>query len=297
MEPTWDCIVVGAGAAGLSAALVLGRARRRTLVVDAGEQSNRPADGIGGLLGHDRRPPEEFYALGRENVLAVPDVELRDGTVAERARARTTRSSSSSATARPRSPAGCCSRPAWTIGSPTCPGSPSAGAARSSTARSATAGSTATSRWACSAPSPTAALLLRMWTDDVTLLTNGEALDPEEAEKLDAAGIPIDARPISHLEGPGDALSAVVFEDGERRALLRPARPRRAAPARPAGRPARRAVRRARDGRRRRRWSSTPSAAPRSRACSPPATPPRRCSPSRSRSLPGTSRARWSSAT
>ena len=36
MERTWECIVVGAGAAGLSAALVLGRARRQTLVVDAG---------------------------------------------------------------------------------------------------------------------------------------------------------------------------------------------------------------------------------------------------------------------
>ena len=52
------CIVVGAGSAGLSAALVLGSARQRTLVVDAGGQSNRVAHGIGGLLDHDvaRRP-------------------------------------------------------------------------------------------------------------------------------------------------------------------------------------------------------------------------------------------------
>ncbi len=57
MNSTWECIVVGAGAAGLCAGLVLGRARRRTLVIDAGAQSNRVADGIGGLLGHtpDRR--------------------------------------------------------------------------------------------------------------------------------------------------------------------------------------------------------------------------------------------------
>jgi thioredoxin reductase len=53
----WDCVVVGGGAAGLSATLVLGRARLRTLLVDAGTQSNRVAEGIGGLLGHDGRPP------------------------------------------------------------------------------------------------------------------------------------------------------------------------------------------------------------------------------------------------
>ena len=81
MEKSWDCIVVGAGAAGLSAALVLGRARQRTLVVDAGGQSNRVAHGIGGLLGHDARPPAELYAAGRGELAAYPTVELRSGEV------------------------------------------------------------------------------------------------------------------------------------------------------------------------------------------------------------------------
>ena len=40
MDNMWGCIIVGGGAAGLSAGLVLGRARRRTLLVDAGAQSN-----------------------------------------------------------------------------------------------------------------------------------------------------------------------------------------------------------------------------------------------------------------
>jgi thioredoxin reductase len=81
MENPWDCIIVGAGAAGLSAALVLGRARQRTLVVDAGGQSNRVAHGIGGLLGHDRRPPAELYAAGRDELAAYPTVALRSGEV------------------------------------------------------------------------------------------------------------------------------------------------------------------------------------------------------------------------
>ena len=82
MDTTWDCIVVGAGAAGLSAALVLGRARRRTLVVDAGAQSNLVAHGIGGLLGHDTRAPADFYAAGRREIAAYPTVQLRAGEVA-----------------------------------------------------------------------------------------------------------------------------------------------------------------------------------------------------------------------
>ncbi|MCV7423742.1 NAD(P)/FAD-dependent oxidoreductase [Mycobacterium yunnanensis] len=81
MDTEWDCIVVGGGAAGLSAALVLGRARRRTLVVDAGRQSNLPAHGIGGLLGHDGRPPAELYATGRAELEKYPTVEVRSGEI------------------------------------------------------------------------------------------------------------------------------------------------------------------------------------------------------------------------
>src|SRR5215208_1830475 len=85
-DSNWDCIVVGGGAAGLSAALVLGRARRRTLVIDAGGQSNRPAEGVGGLLGHDGRPPAELYAIGADQIAAYPSVEIRRGAVRSGAR-------------------------------------------------------------------------------------------------------------------------------------------------------------------------------------------------------------------
>src|SRR3954471_20682799 len=81
MDQSWDVIIVGAGAAGLSAALVLGRARRSTLVIDAGGQSNRAAHGIGGLIGQDGRPPGDFYSAGRAELAAYPAVEMRSGEV------------------------------------------------------------------------------------------------------------------------------------------------------------------------------------------------------------------------
>ncbi|MEV0473691.1 FAD-binding protein, partial [Streptomyces prunicolor] len=50
---TYEVVVIGGGAAGLSAALVLGRSRRRTLVVDAGEPRNTPAAHMQGYHGKD----------------------------------------------------------------------------------------------------------------------------------------------------------------------------------------------------------------------------------------------------
>ena len=77
MDGDWDCVVVGGGVAGLSAALVLGRARRRTLVLDRDGQSNRAAQHVGGLLGHDGTPPAELYALAREQLAAYEAVLVR----------------------------------------------------------------------------------------------------------------------------------------------------------------------------------------------------------------------------
>ncbi|HWT26092.1 MAG TPA: NAD(P)/FAD-dependent oxidoreductase [Solirubrobacteraceae bacterium] len=63
-----DVVVVGGGAAGLSGALTLARARRSVLVIDAGEQRNRPASGVHGFLTRDGLPPAEVVALGRAEV-------------------------------------------------------------------------------------------------------------------------------------------------------------------------------------------------------------------------------------
>jgi thioredoxin reductase len=64
----YDVAVVGGGAAGLSAALVLTRARRRVVVVDAGHPRNQPAAHMQGFLSRDGMPPAELLAVGREEV-------------------------------------------------------------------------------------------------------------------------------------------------------------------------------------------------------------------------------------
>ncbi len=60
--------VIGGGAAGLSAALVLSRARRRVAVVDAGEPRNSPAAHMQGFLSRDGMPPQDLLAAGRDEV-------------------------------------------------------------------------------------------------------------------------------------------------------------------------------------------------------------------------------------
>ncbi|MGH3322781.1 MAG: FAD-dependent oxidoreductase, partial [Streptosporangiaceae bacterium] len=64
-----DVVVVGGGAAGLSAALTLARARRSVTVVDAGEPRNAPAEGVHGLLALEGASPVELLACGREEVI------------------------------------------------------------------------------------------------------------------------------------------------------------------------------------------------------------------------------------
>lgn len=64
----YDVVIVGGGAAGLSAALVLSRARRKVLVVDAGMPRNGPAAHMHGFLSRDGFPPAEMLAAAREEV-------------------------------------------------------------------------------------------------------------------------------------------------------------------------------------------------------------------------------------
>lgn len=220
MERPWDCIVVGAGAAGLSAGLVLGRARQRTLVVDAAGQSNRHAHGIGGLLGHDGRQPSEFYAAGRAELAAYPTVELRSGEVlggerqdagfvlelagGSREIARRVLLATGMDYRFPALP-GIAQR--WgrsVFHCPFCHG----WEVRDQPLGVLDRGASGLRR----------ALLLRVWSDEVTLLADGPAeLDSEDAARLRAAGVTVDERTVVELRGPGSTLTAVGFADGGER--------------------------------------------------------------------------------
>lgn len=218
MEKTWDAIVVGGGAAGLSAALVLGRARRSTLLIDAGNQSNLPDTGVGGLLGHEGRPPAELYAAGRRDLEAFPTVEVRTGTVrsgtghdgaftleledGSRENSRKLIFAMGMDYVTDDLPG---LKELWgrsVFHCPFCHGWDVRDGALAVRANGATG--------------IHAALMIRGWSDDIVLLTDGPAdLDDEQRGKLTAAGITIDERRLAGLKSEGGSLTAIEFTRGE----------------------------------------------------------------------------------
>lgn len=73
----YDCIIVGGGPAGLSAALLLGRCRRRVLVCDTGEPRNRWSEAVHGFFSRDGVAPLELLSLARAQLERYETVELR----------------------------------------------------------------------------------------------------------------------------------------------------------------------------------------------------------------------------
>jgi thioredoxin reductase len=82
---TYDVAIIGGGAAGLSAALVLTRARRSVVVIDAGRPRNAPAAHMHGFLSRDGMPPAELLRAGRAEVTSYGG-ELVGDTVTATAR-------------------------------------------------------------------------------------------------------------------------------------------------------------------------------------------------------------------
>src|SRR5919107_4723261 len=82
-----DVVVVGGGAAGLSAALVLGRSRRRTLVVDDGMPRNSPSSEAHSVFTRDGTAPAELLRIARDQLAPYDTVALRQDRVTSVSRA------------------------------------------------------------------------------------------------------------------------------------------------------------------------------------------------------------------
>ncbi len=218
VEHSYDVVVVGGGAAGLSGALALSRARRSVLVIDAGEPRNAPAGHIHNYLGREGTPPGELLAAGREEVAGYGG-EIVTGTVTSAEKVgdgefRVTLADGGTVKARrllvttglvdvlPDIP-GVAER--WgrdVLHCPYCHGWE---------VRDQPIGVVAGSPLAVHQ-----ALMWRQWTDSVTLFLN-DADEPtaEEYEQLAARGVAIVDGGVAGLEVQGDRLTGVRLHTGQ----------------------------------------------------------------------------------
>lgn len=215
---TYDVVVIGGGAAGLSGALALSRARRSVLVIDAGSPRNAPASHAHNYLGREGVPPTELLAIGRDEASGYGAEIVEGEAVSARklpggAGFRVEREDGSAVTARrllvttglvdelPAIP-GLAER--WgqdVLHCPYCHGWE---------VRDAPIGVVALSPMAVHQ-----ALLWRQWSADVTLFLH-DAPEPtdEEYEQLAARGVAVVDGEVTGIEVSGDRLTGVRLAGG-----------------------------------------------------------------------------------
>ena len=223
---TYDVVVVGGGAAGLSAALVLTRARRNVAVVDSGQPRNAPAAHMQGFLGSDGLPPGELLAAGRSEVTGYGghlmsgtvatitecartgayalrwfDVTLEDGTALRARRVLVTTGLRDEVPDIPGV------RERWgrdLLHCPYCHGYE---------VRDQPVGVLAGDP-ATTAESLAHAHIIRQWSDDVVFFANGATLTAAQREQLVARAIGVVNEPVVSLAVDGDRLTGVVVAGG-----------------------------------------------------------------------------------
>lgn len=214
----YDVVIIGAGPAGLSAALILGRARERVLLVDAGPPRNAAAEHVQGFVTRDGIPPAEFRRIGRAQLQPYDSVDIRDARVntitGELGAFRVELEREQVDSARVLLCVGVVdtmlelpgARPLWgksIVQCPYCHGWELRDRAL-----------------AYLAPTPEQlewALMLRGWSHDVMVLTNDRfAVSGEARARLTQAGIALEQRGIRQLIATGEQLEAIELDDGTR---------------------------------------------------------------------------------
>ncbi|WNF00271.1 NAD(P)/FAD-dependent oxidoreductase [Streptomyces luomodiensis] len=220
----YDVVVIGGGAAGLSGALMLTRARRSVVVIDAGNPRNAPASGVHGLLARDGMRPAELVERGRAEVRGYGG-QVVSGEVGEVIREETgfrvTLTDGRAVRARrlllatglvDELPDVAGLRSRWgrdVLHCPYCHGWE---------VRDQAIGVLASGPM-----SVHQALLFRQWSDDITFFSHTmPSPSGEEAEQLAARGIRVVDGEVASLEVVGDRLTGLRLSDGtvvEREAL------------------------------------------------------------------------------
>lgn len=216
----YDVLIVGGGPGGLSAALALGRARKRVLLADAGPRRNAAAVHIHNFVTRDGTPPETFRRIGREQLMTYPNVEVRDAHVASITGTRGAfEVALDSGTVTARRIMLCTGMvdemlpiegfaELWGSAIFQCP--------------YCHGWEAQDTRWGYVAREPHAAhmlpfaLQLRGWTRDVRVFTDATFDVPEAVRaSLDAAGITLHTSPVKRIVSRGDAIEAVELSNGE----------------------------------------------------------------------------------